>query len=166
MREHSDSNGQGTSVRIREAVHGDAERIAEFNVRLAQESEGLRLYPEVVRRGIETVLEDPSRGFYLIAESAGRAVGQLMVTTEWSDWRSGFFWWIQSVYVVPEFRRRGIFRALYDRVARTARDRGDVRGLRLYVHQENRAAENVYLRLGMHRMDYTMMEMNLGPSRG
>ena len=148
-------------LRVRPASEEDVGAIAGFNIRLAEESEGLHLDPHVVRRGVAAVLGDPGRGFYLLAATPDRTVGQLLVTPEWSDWRSRFFWWVQSVYVLPEFRGRGVLSALFDRVVEMARDDGSVHGLRLYVHQGNRQAIEVYRRLGMTRPRYDMMELDL-----
>ncbi len=130
-------------------------------MRLAYESEGLALDAVACRKGVEAVLGEPSRGFYLVAETSELVIGQILVTPEWSDWRNAFFWWLQSVYVLREFRGRGVFRSLYQHVAGMAREQGGVRGLRLYVHRENEAAEAVYLRLGMRRLDYVLMERDL-----
>jgi GNAT superfamily N-acetyltransferase len=118
------------------------------------------LNPEVSLRGVDAVLRDPTLGFYLLAESEGRIVGQLQITFEWSNWRNAFFWWIQSVYVTPEVRRQGVFRMLYGHVSEMAKNREDVLGLRLYVHEENRAAIEVYLRLGMKHPGYRMLEID------
>lgn len=127
---------------------------------MAWETEQKRLEPAVLMRGVRAVLDEPRRGFYLIAEHEGRAAGCLLVTYEWSDWRNGDFWWIQSVYVLPEARRAGVFRALYADVARRAKQEGAV-GLRLYVETENLRAQHVYRELGMERCHYLMYEQML-----
>ena len=101
-------------IKIRMAALGDLPVIAEFNVRLAQESEALALEPARVESGVGAVLIEPAKGIYYLAEVAGVVAGQLMITYEWSDWRNGTIWWIQSVYVKPEFRRAGVFRALFN----------------------------------------------------
>lgn len=147
-------------VSIRLAASGDAETIARFNRAMAQETEQRALDPERLRRGVEAVLRDPSKGRYWVAEVEGRLAGQLLVTYEWSDWRNGAFWWIQSVYVDPEFRRRGVFRALYEHVVREARQAPEVCGLRLYVEQHNRRAQNAYERLGMRPTPYRIFEVD------
>ncbi len=148
-------------IRIRPAGPGDMDQIVDFNSNLADESEGLRLDLDVLQDGVKAVLLDSTRGFYLLAEIPDMAIGQLLVTSEWSDWRNAYFWWLQSVYVRPAMRKRGVFRALYQHVMRMARARNDVCGLRLYVHLENEAAEKVYENLGMRRLDYRMMEIDL-----
>jgi GNAT superfamily N-acetyltransferase len=145
---------------IRLAAPGDAETIARFNQAMAQETEGRQLDFERLRRGVQAVLSDPSKGRYWVAEIDGRLAGQLLITFEWSDWRNGAFWWIQSVYVDPAFRRRGVFRALYQHVARQARQAPDVCGLRLYVEQDNRRAQAAYERLGMHPAPYRIYEVD------
>jgi GNAT superfamily N-acetyltransferase len=126
---------------------------------MAQETEGLALDADVVRPGVAAVLADDALGFYLVAEVDGQAAGQLMVTYEWSDWRNGLFWWIQSVFVRLEFRRRGVYSALHRQVAQAAREAGGVCGIRLYVEQDNTIAQQVYESLEMHRTRYQMYEV-------
>ncbi|MFH5805122.1 GNAT family N-acetyltransferase [Alienimonas sp. DA493] len=137
----------------------DAEAIAEFNLRLAEETEGKRLDPATVRAGVAAVLADPAKGRYFVARpaSGGAPVGCLMVTWEWSDWRNGAFWWIQSVFVRPERRGRGAFRQLLDHAAGAAEAAGAV-GLRLYAERENHAAHAVYGRCGFVAPGYVVFE--------
>jgi GNAT superfamily N-acetyltransferase len=143
---------------IRRALSNDAPIIVEFNQRLAHESEGKTLDAAVLAAGVAAVLADPERkGPYFLAEEGGEVVGQLAVTFEYSDWRNGWFWWIQSVYVRKEARGRGVFRALYDHVAELAR-RESAAGLRLYVERDNRAAQEVYRRAGMAPTAYLLFE--------
>ena len=144
---------------VRKAGLEDLETIVEFNAAMALETEGRALDLATLRAGVLSVLTDGSRGLYLIAESAGRAAGQLMVTTEWSDWRNAWFWWIQSVFVHQDFRRQGIYRALDQRVRELAREQGDVCGIRLYVDRDNLPAQQVYERLGMEHARYYLMEL-------
>ena len=146
-----------TSFAIRPAQAADAATIADFNVLLAQESEGLALDPATVRAGVEALLHDSSKGVYVVAESGGRLVGQLMLTVEWSDWRNGPIYWLQSVYVAPEARGSGVFRALWERALATAREAG-ARAVRLYVEEHNRAAQEVYRRVGMEATGYLVFE--------
>lgn len=146
---------------IREAGLSDAQLIADFNLRLAEESEGLRLDAALVQAGVAAVLKDPAKGRYYVAEVAGAVVGQLMITYEWSDWRNGNIWWIQSVFVKPEFRRAGVFRALYHHLQTLARTRNDVCSLRLYVHKDNTRAIQSYERLGMSRTHYDIFELDV-----
>lgn len=145
-------------MQIRTATPADAAVITEFNLRLAEESEGLHLDPAVVRSGVATVLADPGKGIYFVAERDGAIAGQLMITYEWSDWRNGNIWWIQSVYVRPEFRRAGVFRALFAHVAQRARSQPGVTGLRLYMHTHNDRARQTYERLGMRQTEYEVFE--------
>ena len=143
---------------VRRAVAADAPLIAEYNQRLAQETEGKALPADVLAAGVAAVLADPRKGLYFVAELEGAPVGQLMVTTEWSDWRNGWIWWIQSAYVRHEARRRGVFRALYEHVLAAARAEPEVVGLRLYVERGNDRAQATYLRLGMERTGYLVLE--------
>jgi GNAT superfamily N-acetyltransferase len=142
---------------IRAATLGDIPALLAWNTAMAWETEHKRLDPVVLERGIAGVFEQSRRGFYLIAESEGVAVGSLLVTYEWSDWRCGDFWWIQSVYVAPDARRGGVFRALYVEVEKLARSARAV-GLRLYVETENRRAQATYADLGMQECHYLMYE--------
>ena len=143
---------------IRPATRDDAETIARFNVLMARETEHLELDPGRVLDGVRAVFDEPGRGWYLVAESVNRVVGQLMVTYEWSDWRNGVFWWIQSVYVAPEARGQGVYKALYADLLRRAGADGGVCGLRLYVEKENGRAQGVYERSGMRRTAYDLYE--------
>jgi GNAT superfamily N-acetyltransferase len=145
-------------LQIRRAVAADADTIAGFNIAMAEETEGKRLLPQVVGRGVRRLLAEPALGFYLVAEAGGSVVATLMVTTEWSDWRNGRFWWLQSVYVRPAWRRRGVFRALYAYVTAAAALEPDVCGFRLYVERENRNAQATYRTFGMHETDYLLLE--------
>jgi GNAT superfamily N-acetyltransferase len=147
-------------TKIRHAERGDMAAVAEWNAAMAWETEQKRLDLEVLTRGVAAVFDEPRRGFYLIAEREGQAVGCLLVTYEWSDWRNGDFWWIQSVYVVPEARRGGVFRSLYTDVAQRAKEAGAV-GLRLYVETENHRAQGTYRELGMEQCHYFMYEQML-----
>jgi GNAT superfamily N-acetyltransferase len=143
---------------IRRGVPADAAIIVEFNRLLALESEGKTLDPAVLGRGVAAGLADPRKSVYFVAEEDGAPVGQIMFTTEWSDWRNGWFWWVQSVYVRPEARRQGVFRALFEHVVQAARADGEVIGLRLYVEEDNYAARETYRRLGMESTTYGVFE--------
>ena len=143
---------------IRRALAQDAEELAEFNSNIARETEGVELIPEVIGAGVRAMIENPQMGFYLVVELDNGIQASLMVTTEWSDWRNGMFWWIQSVYVEPDWRRQGLYRRLYEEVKRlAAMDRG-VCGYRLYVEKDNRIAQQTYAALGMAECDYRLYE--------
>jgi len=144
-------------VRTRAAQLEDLKAIVAFNLALARETEGLALQPAVVNEGVLAVLQDPAKGRYFVAEVEGRVVGQTLVTLEWSDWRNGWLWWLQSVYVDPAYRGRGVFRALYEHVRREAIQAG-ARALRLYVKTHNARAQAVYRALGMEPAGYDVWE--------
>ena len=151
---------------IRAARAEDAETLVEFNARMARETEGLELGRDVLSKGVRGGLADESKALYFVADAGGRVVGQLMITREWSDWRNGDIWWVQSVYVHPDYRRKGVFRSLYDHARDQARRAGAV-GVRLYVDDHNAAAQQVYERLGMRMSNYRVMEeMFQKPSGG
>jgi ribosomal protein S18 acetylase RimI-like enzyme len=145
---------------IRHAEPADLDFIVDANLAMAHETEGIVLDRDRAAAGVRAALADPQKACYRIATRAGRAVGQLMLTHEWSDWRNGDFWWIQSVYVVPGQRRTGVFRALYEHTVAEARRRPDVCGVRLYVAAENGAAQTTYGALGMRRAGYHVYEVD------
>lgn len=144
-------------IRIRKGEMRDADAISAFNCAMARETEGKELLPEVISAGVRRLIGNPGLGFYLVAECEERVIASLMITTEWSDWRNGVFWWIQSVYVQPEWRRRGIYSRLYSFVKEAASDTG-ICGFRLYVEKANQAGQNTYRSLGMQETDYLMFE--------
>jgi ribosomal protein S18 acetylase RimI-like enzyme len=144
------------TIRVRAANAADAEALVAFNAAMALETEAKTLDTDVLRAGVAVVLAQPVRGFYLVAEVAERIAGCLMVTYEWSDWRNGDWWWLQSVYIAPEYRRHGVFRALYAEVERCAAERVDVVGIRLYVESGNAGAQRTYESLGMREEQYRM----------
>jgi len=150
------------AVAVRPATPADAAAIVEFQLRLARESEGLALAPEVVAAGVGGVFADLARGRYWVAESGGRLVGCLLTTFEWSDWRAGTVVWVQSVYVVPEARRRGVYRSLYERLRNDVEASPDWKGIRLYVDKTNAPAQRAYERLGMTREHYDLYEWMKG----
>lgn len=143
---------------IRDAYPADIPFLVASNAAMARETEDKTLDPATLERGVTAVLNDPARGFYLIAERAGTPVACLMITYEWSDWRNGNWWWIQSVYVLPAARRQGAFRALYAEVERRARAASNVAGLRLYVEKQNAHAQATYRALGMNMAPYDLLE--------
>jgi len=144
--------------KIRPAIAADAATIVAFNDAMARETEGHAPDSETLRCGVEALLADADKGRYFLVEHEGRVVGQTMLTTEWSDWRNGEFWWIQSVYIEPEFRRRGVFRKLYRHVLQLAQTDEQCCGLRLYVERENEKAQQTYRALGMQPARYAMFE--------
>ena len=145
-------------VRPRLAVAGDAATLAGFNQAMALETEARVLPDEVALSGVEAALRDSVHGFYVVAEVGREVAGALLVTYEWSDWRNGRIWWIQSVYVRPGHRRRGVYRALHEFVRGRARSTGGVVGLRLYVERENATAQRTYAALGMSETPYLVYE--------
>lgn len=150
---------------IRRAIPADAPVIAKFNAAMALETEGKKLDPKILLPGVEGLLLRPSFGFYLVAQCGGKPVGQTMVTFEWSDWRGGPIFWLQSVFVEPAWRARGTFRALHDAVEREAKAAGAC-GLRLYVERENERAQSVYRHLGYATTRYRMLEKTWSRKRG
>jgi len=145
-------------INIRYGNINEAALIAKFNQAMALETEDKVLDPDLINRGVLAVFDNPQLGFYLMAEVDGVPVGSLMITTEWSDWRNGLFWWIQSVYVDPEYRRQGVFRSLYNKVHAMAEEDPAVCGIRLYVEQDNENAQRTYTSLGMTETAYRLYE--------
>lgn len=146
------------TINIRLAKLSDGENIASFNQIMAKETENKVLSPDVILAGVKTLLENPSQGFYIVAEVDSKVVGCLMITREWSDWRNGVFWWIQSVFVVKNYRRRGVYRKMYEFVKELANNQEKVCGFRLYVEQDNHIAQKTYSALGMKQLPYLMFE--------
>ncbi|HET7561930.1 MAG TPA: GNAT family N-acetyltransferase [Rhodanobacteraceae bacterium] len=144
------------SVTIRTATNNDVQFLVSCNAAMALETEHKTLDRDVLERGTRAVFDDPRRGFYLVAEHAGEPAGCLLITYEWSDWRNGDWWWFQSVYVTPEQRRHGVFRALYAEVEQRARVAGAI-GVRLYVERDNARAQQTYCALGMEEEHYKML---------
>ena len=147
---------------IRAARVDDLETIADFNARLAEETEDVLLDRETVVQGVRALLSDRTRGSYYVACADGRIIGQIMHTREWSDWRNGDIWWIQSVYVHPDHRRLGVFRSLYRHLKTLADSDPGVVGLRLYVERENQVAQATYAGLGMTPAPYLVMQHLFG----
>jgi ribosomal protein S18 acetylase RimI-like enzyme len=145
-------------MNIRKAIRQDVGSVVKFNLAMAWETEEYKLDEKVLTSGVNAVLDDPNRGFYLVAEVDNKVVGSLMVTTEWSDWRNGVFWWVQSVYVEPEYRRRGVFKAMYEQVRQQAKNTTGVCGCRLYVERDNTSAQATYTKLGFVETKYRMFE--------
>ena len=150
-----------SAIAVRNATVDDIERMAGWAVAMAWETEQKKLDPDTVRKGIRAVFDQPGRGCYFIADRNGEAAGTLMLTYEWSDWRNGDWWWIQSVYVAPAHRRQGVYAALYAHVKALAQASDNVCGLRLYVERENTPAQRTYTSLGMADAGYLMFEAPL-----
>jgi GNAT superfamily N-acetyltransferase len=144
-------------ITIREASVDDAKTLIFFQQQMAIETEGLSLDEKILNGGVMAVFDDPSKGRYFVAENDGTVIASLLITYEWSDWRNAWVWWFQSVYVLPEFRRKGVFSKMYDFVRRRADSRGAA-GLRLYVESNNAAARRTYESMGMNSEHYTMYE--------
>ena len=145
-------------VEIREARASDRALLVAFAAAMAQETEGIALDPATLDAGVAALLADPRKGRTFVLEEDGAAVATLMLTTEWSHWRNGWFWWIQSVYVQPDRRGCGHYRRLHEHVRALAAAEPDVYGLRLYVERENRGAQATYRALGMHETHYRLYE--------
>lgn len=144
---------------IRRATLADVPSLVEFNAAMALETEDKTLDRAVLRAGVEGLLAHPDYGFYLVAvDAAGETVGCLLITYEWSDWRNGLFWWVQSVYVTAAHRGQGVYRAMYQQVKQLAQAQGGVCGFRLYVEEHNDVAQATYRRMGMAKTHYLMFE--------
>jgi ribosomal protein S18 acetylase RimI-like enzyme len=149
------------NITIRQAESRDAEAIAGFNIAMAEETEGRPIARDLALAGVKSLFERPAHGFYLVADAGEEIAGSLLVTHEWSDWRNGVFYWIQSVYVKPAFRRKGIYARLYAFLKTMAQVRKDVCGFRLYVEKDNTGAQKTYEKLGMTKTRYLMYEEGL-----
>lgn len=145
-------------IKVRLATPEDAEFLVRGNAEMALETEHLSLDLDRLRDGVHAVFEQPERGVYFLAEMDGRRAGQMLITYEWSDWRNGVFWWIQSVHVQKTLRGQGVFKAIHTHVENRAKATPGVCGLRLYVENNNIRAQNTYERVGMKRTDYQMFE--------
>ncbi|MFT5676789.1 MAG: ribosomal protein S18 acetylase RimI-like enzyme [Paraglaciecola sp.] len=145
-------------IKIRTALSSDLNALVNFNQSMARETENKELDSKVLESGVGALIADLSKGFYLVVEQDCQVIGSLMVTNEWSDWRNAAFWWIQSVYVLPQYRRKGIYAMLYQEVKLLAKKDGNVCGWRLYVEKDNLIAQKTYEALGMNESHYLMFE--------
>ena len=137
----------------------DIESIVQFQAKMAMESEGTTLNLEKVTKGVTAAMNDESKGIYWVAKVNGKVIGSLMVTREWNDWNNEWYWWIQSVYVLPDYRKHGVYKAMYSTLKEVAKE-NKVSQIRLYVDKTNHPAQQVYQRLGMHESHYLMYEEN------
>ena len=149
---------QPPTVRYREAHSTDRAAIVDFQIAMARETEDVALDRATCTRGVEEVFRDGTNGCYYVAESGGVIIASLLITNEWSDWRDGTVWWIQSVYVRPEYRGQRVYAGLYEHVKRLALADDNVKGIRLYVDERNTKAQQVYARLGMSGEHYRVFE--------
>jgi GNAT superfamily N-acetyltransferase len=144
-------------TQIRKATSDDASVIIDFQQKMAWETEKMHLMTETISKGVNAVFSDSSRGQYWVAEDNNIVIASLLITYEWSDWRNANVWWFQSVYVLPEYRRTGIFRSMYQHIKNEA-EKEKIAGLRLYVETNNITAQNTYENLGMKSLHYKMYE--------
>lgn len=146
------------TVTVRQAQPREAELIAAFQIAMAKETENETLNPSVIKKGVKAVFSDPGKGCYYLAEANGEVIACMLTTYEWSDWRNGTFIWLQSVYVIPEWRGKGVFRRMYDYVKDMVKTSENLKGLRLYVFHTNQKAQGVYHAIGMEDKNYRMFE--------
>jgi len=143
---------------IRKATRDDIDALSGFQLLMAKETEDMNLNPSTVQKGVSAVFEDPYKGFYIVSEEDREVIASLMITYEWSDWRAQTVWYIQSLYVMPEWRKKGIFRAMYEHLKEMMKDNDTVCGIRLYVDKENTGAQKTYEALGMDGEHYRFYE--------
>ncbi|MFW6007130.1 MAG: GNAT family N-acetyltransferase [Halanaerobiales bacterium] len=146
---------------IRKARLPDVETIVNNNYKMAQETENHELDKNILRKGVTEAVLDDSKACYYLYEEDKKIIGQIMITKEWSDWREGYFWWIQSVYVGKEHRRKGVFRKLFQYIKNLAQEDEEVCGLRLYVEENNKIAQSTYKNLGLDKTSYLMYECEI-----
>jgi len=146
------------NIVVRDALKSDLEEILDFQISMAKETESIDLERGVLQIGVSSVLEDSTKAKYFIADNEGEAAGMLMITTEWSDWRNGWVWWIQSVYVKPGYRKMGVYKMLYNHIKKIVGSSDELKGIRLYVDKRNVRAQQVYESLGMTGDHYTTYE--------
>ena len=146
------------NIVVRDALKSDLDEILDFQISMAKETESIDLERDVLKIGVSSVLEDSAKAKYFIADNEGEAAGMLMITTEWSDWRNGWVWWIQSVYVKPGYRKMGVYKMLYNHIKKIVGSSDELKGIRLYVDKRNVRAQQVYESLGMTGDHYTTYE--------
>ena len=138
----------------------DINSLVDFNIKMAKETENKILNKKIVTKGVSEVLTDTTLGYYVIAKNKNTILGSLMITYEWSDWRNGMFWWIQSVYVEKEYRQQGVYKQMYSYIKDKALKDNSCTGIRLYVEQENKIAQSVYTKLEMKETHYKLFEID------
>ena len=138
----------------------DINSLVNFNIKMAKETENKILNKKIVTKGVSEVLTDTTLGYYVIAKNKNTILGSLMITYEWSDWRNGMFWWIQSVYVEKEYRQQGVYKKMYSYIKDKALKDNSCTGIRLYVEQENKIAQSVYTKLEMKETHYKLFEID------
>ena len=142
----------------RKGERRDALSIVQFQIDMARETEALELDREILEKGVAAVFDDPHKGHYWVAEHEGKVVGSLLLLSEWSDWRNGFVWWIHSVFVIPNYRGKGVYKSLFHKIQEVIRQDPQSHGLRLYVEKENTQAQAVYSKLGMDGEHYRLFQ--------
>jgi N-acetylglutamate synthase-like GNAT family acetyltransferase len=145
-------------ISVRQATRNDIDIIVRFNSEMAHETENIILSQQILTKGVTAVFDDSAKGFYIVAECDGTVVGQAMITYEWSDWRNAIVWWIQSVYILPDYRKSGVFRSIFEQIKSLAKE-SNACGLRLYVDRSNIIAKKAYKNLGMEESHYDLYEM-------
>lgn len=145
-------------ITVREAHPSDQEAIVQFQIEMAWETEKVRLKPETIKSGVRAVFDNPHLGRYFVTENNGEVIASLMVTYEWSDWRNSLVWWLQSVYVIPQYRRHGVFRKMYEHIRSLVIENENVAGIRLYMIHHNEVAGRVYEQMGMDGNHYRLFE--------
>jgi len=145
-------------IEIRKARFSDAESIVELQLQMAQETEGLQLDKTLVKKGVEGIFNEPTRGTYWVAQEKGRVLAVLLAIPEWSDWRNATVLWIHSLFVIPEARRKGVFKKLYMNLKQQVEQSPELAGIRLYVDKQNKPAQQVYEKLGMNKDHYELYE--------
>ncbi len=147
-------------MKITQPNINDVSNLVDFNIKMAKETENKALNKQTVTKGVSQVLNNSKLGYYVIAKHKNNIMGSLMITYEWSDWRNGMFWWIQSVYVKKEYRKQGVYKKMYSYIKDKALKDNSCTGIRLYVEQENKIAQSVYKKLGMNETHYKLFEID------
>lgn len=145
-------------IKIREANLHDIDAIVDFQLAMAKETENIDLDIETLSTGVKNAMKDRTKGFYIVAEENGITAGSLLITYEWSDWRNGWVYWIQSVYVIGEFRQKGVYKMMYDFIQEMVKAKDEIKGIRLYVDKTNTLAQKVYAKMGMNGEHYQLYE--------